>query len=119
MVKKEIILVNGHLPADPMVSSQPHICLFCSGQIEEPTFAISADELGIGSGIAVLLAESVCCFVLGLEMEDVDGEANVGKEWVVLDMLGKRTVVVKENMFRFEHFDTKCMLEEFLKRDCE
>jgi hypothetical protein len=57
--------------------------------------------------------------VLGLEMEDVDGKANVGKEWVILDMLDKRTVVVEENVFGFEHFNTKCALEEFLKRHCE
>jgi len=50
----------------------------------------------------VRLTKDVGYGMLGLEVENVDGEANVIKEWVVLDNLCQRTVVIEEDVVWFD-----------------
>jgi hypothetical protein len=54
--------------------------------------------------------------MLGLEMKDVDAEAeaDVVEVRVCLDMLSKGAIVIKRNVIRFDRLHPEGMLDEFL-----
>lgn len=116
LVQKKIILINEHLPAHHMVATNPHVHLFSNQGVEIPALAIKADQLWKGSRITIFLAEHMCLFVFALEVEDINTKTDVVEVWVKLDMLGKGTVVIKENVIRFDCFHVKCTFEEFLQQ---
>ena len=54
-------------------------------------------------------------FILGLEVEHINREANIFEEGVILDMLSKAAVVVEDDMVGFEQIDMENPLEKILK----
>jgi hypothetical protein len=63
----------------------------------------------------VLLAEGMAFFMLGLEVEHINREANIFEEGFILDMLSKAAVVVEDDVIGFEQINMDNPLEEFLK----
>jgi hypothetical protein len=62
------------------------------------------------------LTEEICLGVFGLEVENVDTEANALKEGVVLDCLREVTIVVIEDMVWLD-VSAKHALDHFLWQD--
>lgn len=79
-----------------MITAKPNIGLLCNGQVEKPGFPLLSFKLNKGSRVAVRLTKGVCDRVLGLEMKDINTEANIVEERIIFQHLRKRAVVVKE-----------------------
>ena len=65
-------------------------------------------------GIAVLLAECVGLSVLASKMENVDCEADIFEDRVILDHFPEGAVVVKENVVGHEIVDSVGPNDHFL-----
>ena len=63
----------------------------------------------------MLLTEGMAFFMLGLEVEHINREANIFEEGVVLDVLSKAAVVVEDDVVGFEQIDMENPLEKILK----
>ena len=63
----------------------------------------------------MLLTEGMAFFMLGLEVEHINREANIFEEGVILDMLSKAAVVVEDDMIGFEQINMENLLEKILK----
>lgn len=64
--------------------------------------------------IAVLLAKRIGGGVLRGEVENINREANVIKEFILLDHLCERAVVVEEDVIWLQTIDTERPFDEFL-----
>ena len=53
-------------------------------------------KFGVCSRIAIFLAKPIFLTVFAFEVEDIDGESYILKEWIILDSLCDRTVVIKK-----------------------
>ena len=97
-----------------MIATDPHVSLLGNRRVEKPA-PILTDQLRECSRIAIFLTKCMRLFVLGLEMEDVNAEANVVEVWVCLDMLSKQTIVIEKNVIRLDCLHPEGMLDEFLR----
>lgn len=55
--------------------------------------------------------------MLAVEVKDIDCQPNSVEERIILDMLRKRAVIVKENMVGNLAIDTKCSLDKLLQNN--
>jgi hypothetical protein len=97
-IKEKIVAMNSHLTAYGMISTQPAICLFRNRGIKIPLLLAFTKKLGVCSRIAVFLTKPIFLAVFAFEVEDVNSESYILKEWIVLDSLCDGTVVIKKNV---------------------
>jgi hypothetical protein len=71
-------------------------------------------KLGVRSRIAVFLAKPIFLTVLAFEVEDIDGESYILKEWIILDSLCDGTVVIEKNMVWLGTWYTVSSLDHLL-----
>jgi len=71
-------------------------------------------ELGVHSRIAVFLAKPIFLAVFAFEVEDIDSESYILKEWIILDSLCDGTVVIKKNVIWLGTWYTISSLDHLL-----
>ena len=99
-----------HITYNCNITPKPHIHLLSCRRIKYPlgTFipvfiCIPVNKFGPSSWVTVFLAELICDFVLGLEMENINRENNLTKEQVPLSSemgLQMAVVVVKYDIWK-------------------
>jgi hypothetical protein len=85
-----------------MIAAKPDIGLLGNGRVEEPGFPLLSLKLRKGSRVAIQLTKCICDGVFGLEMKDIDAEANIAEECILFHHLCKRAVVIKEYVTWFQ-----------------
>ena len=108
LVQEEIEPVTAHLPEHRVVVSKPDVGLFRDGRVEKPAVR-RLQFLEVGR-VAVLLAEDIGIFMLTIEVERVDRQADVVEECVSIGVRValEQTVVVEEDVVWSEVRVTVC-----------
>lgn len=99
-----------------MKTSQPHICLFRNRRVKVPCLAVFSKQLWVHDRVAIGLTESIFDRVFAVEVKDVNGESNIAEVRIVLDVLGKGTVVVEKQMIWLLTVDAECTFYKLLRK---
>src|SRR5882762_10405839 len=100
-----------------MESSKPHICLLCNRRIKKPAFSIFTEEFFEHCWVTIALAEYIFHRMFAVKVEHVHSQTNFHEKSVVLDMLCKRTIIVKKKVVWRLSIDSKCAFNKLLEKN--
>lgn len=99
-----------------MKPTQPDVCLLSYGRVKIPCFAVFSKQFRVLDRVAIALAKLVFDRMFAIEVKDINRESHVFEEGVILDVLGKRAIVVEKKMIRLLIIDAESSFYKLLHR---